>query len=90
MTEPLPDVELSVEQQRRALALWTNSMTTNRDTWLAARLIVHLQDDAERWRTYLKCYDREEMVAAEWAGPAAITAYVDQQRAASTTGDALK
>jgi hypothetical protein len=45
-------------------------------------------DDAQRWRTYLKCYDREEMVAAEWDGPAAITAFIDSMRAAQPPGAA--
>jgi hypothetical protein len=45
------------------------------------------RDDAQRWRTYLKCYDQEEMVAAEWDGPAAITAFIDSQRPAQPPRD---
>ena len=33
--------------------------------------------DAARWRTYLKHYADEELCACEWAGPEAITAYID-------------
>jgi hypothetical protein len=44
-------------------------------------------DDAQRWRTYLKCYDQDELVAAEWDGPAAIIAFIDSRRAAQPPGD---
>jgi hypothetical protein len=33
--------------------------------------------DAGRFRKYLKLYDTEEMTAAEWGGPDAITAFLD-------------
>ena len=38
---------------------------------------AELRKDAERWRTYLKVFDEEELVEAEWKGPKAITAYID-------------
>lgn len=33
--------------------------------------------DAERWKTYLKIYDSEELTAAEWKGAAAIIEHID-------------
>lgn len=49
---------------------------------MAADEIERLREDADRWLAYLKYYDREEMVAAEWDGPAAITTFIDGMRLA--------